>query len=266
MVIDFHTHVFPDKIAANTLRKLSDKSGGIRPVFDGTPAGLVRHMEYGNTDLSVVLNIATNARQQKSVNDFAIEINNEYRGALIAFGSIYPFSPDATEELDRIAGAGIKGIKFHPEYQDFFVDDERLFPLYERIADYKLITVFHAGADIGHPKPIRCTPRRLERILPYFRGSPVVAAHFGGYISWDEVEECLVGRDVYLDTSFCYARIPIFQANAIVRAHTPERILYGSDLPWSDDSGEKRLVGYLDVSAEERELIFSGNAMRILTL
>jgi len=263
MVIDFHTHIFPDKLAPRALEKLAAKSGGIRPLFDGTPVGLVRHMRQHKTDLSVALNIATNAGQQKAVNDFAIEVNN---GPIIAFGSVYPFAPDAAAELERLARAGVKGVKFHPEYQNFYVDDERVLPLYDKIAELGLITVFHPGADIGHPKPIHCAPKRLARILRRFRGAPVVAAHFGGYIYWDEVEICLAGQDVYFDTSFCHTRIPVYQAEALVRRHGASRVLYGSDLPWSDDDGEKLLVEHLNISDEERALVFGGNAARLLGL
>ena len=279
MVIDFHTHVFPERVAPNALKSLSLKSGGVRPIFDGTPAGLIRRIGETGTDIAVVLNIATNANQQKAVNDFAIEINGGKFGTapsidgvcnpLVAFGSIYPIGQDLRDvrnELERLALAGIKGIKFHPEYQSFFVDDERMFPIYEMIAAYGIITVFHSGADIGHPKPIHCAPQGLARALPSFRGAPVVAAHLGAYVYWDDVEKYLVGRDVYFDTSYCYSRVPFVQADNIVKAHGVDRILYGSDLPWSDDFGEKELVNHFNISGAERDKIFSGNARRLLQL
>jgi len=265
MTVDFHTHVFPEKLAARALQQLSDKSGGLRPLFDGTPEGLANHMKSRGVDLAVVLSIATNANQQRSVNDFAIAINNgQY--PLIAFGSVFPSAPDAADEIDRLARAGIKGVKFHPEYQGFFVDDEWMFPIYERIASLGMITVFHAGADIGFPKPIHSSPKRIARALPHFGGAPVVAAHFGGYISWDEVEEHLVGRDVYFDTSFCFGRIPFPQAERIASMHGAGRLLFGSDLPWSDEIDELGLIERLHLSDGELRQILSGNALRLLNL
>ena len=141
------SHCFPDKIAARAIEKLADASGGIENYADGTVEGLKNRIAQDGVDAAVVLNIATNARQQKSVNDFAAQINDEK--TIFAFGSVYPDSPDALDELDRIKELGLKGVKLHPDYQGFFVDDPKWKPLYKKISSLGLITVFHAGMDYG---------------------------------------------------------------------------------------------------------------------
>ena len=108
MLIDFHTHVFPDAIAPRAIAKLADASGGLLPYTDGTATGLVKRMKESGVDLSVVLSIATNAHQQKSVNDFAKALDE--REGIVAFGSVYPDAPDACEELARIASMGLRGV------------------------------------------------------------------------------------------------------------------------------------------------------------
>ena len=97
--------------------------------------------------------------------------------------------------------AGIKGVKFHPDYQMFFVDEERMFPLYRQMADAGLIAFFHAGVDIGLPPPVHCPPDRLATVLDRVPDLTVVAAHFGGFKMWDDVEKYLIGRNLWLDTS-----------------------------------------------------------------
>ena len=104
MLVDFHTHCFPDKIALKAVEKLSFASGGLKPNTDGTVAGLQELMAKTGVDKAVVLNIATNATQQRNVNDFAASING---GNLISFGSIFPDSADCLEELQRIKELGI---------------------------------------------------------------------------------------------------------------------------------------------------------------
>ena len=170
MLIDFHTHCFPDKIAKAAIEKLSFVSGGLIPYTDGTVLGLKGSMENSKTDISVVLNIATNATQQKKVNDFAATINKEE--GIIAFGSVFPDAPDALFELERIKALGLKGVKLHPDYQRFFVDDEKMKPIYKKISSLGLITVFHAGFDYGFPPPYGCTPERMIKALSWF-SSPV---------------------------------------------------------------------------------------------
>jgi len=211
-----------------------------------------------------VLNIATNPHQEKKVNDFAISLLEKKN--IIPFGSVHPDSPNALSELERLAKAGIRGIKLHPDYQHFFVDDEKMFPIYKKIAELGFITVFHAGVDIGYPKPVHCTPERLLRVLDLIDDAPVVAAHFGGWLLWDSVLEDLCGTKVYLDTAFSSGKMPPDYAKELIKAHGADKVLLGSDMPWSDTLDEVRFVQSLDLSAEDEEKILSNNAKRLLNI
>ena len=77
MIIDFHTHVFPDKIAKRTIDLLSSK-GGIPAFSDGTVDGLLSRLEDAGVDVGVTLPVITNPAQFDSVNSFAREINEEF--------------------------------------------------------------------------------------------------------------------------------------------------------------------------------------------
>lgn len=262
MIIDFHTHVFPAKIAEKAIANLSFKSGGLVPTYDGTTEGLINRMDEEGVDKSVVLSIATNAHQMRSVNDFAASVNGD---RLVAFGSVYPDAPDCFDELERIKELGLKGIKFHPEYQNFYVDDEKMFPIYKKAGELGLITVFHAGADLGYASPYHCPPDRAERIIDRF-GAPVVFAHWGGWMCGEEVLKRLAGTSAYLDLSFGYSSIPRDVAAAIVEKHGEDRLLLGSDGPWHSITMEKRLLDTLGLSDEEREKIYGKNAAKLLAL
>ena len=264
MIIDFHVHAFPDALAAKALPLLSKCSGGVKPNYDATISGLESYLAKNNVDYAVVLNIATNPHQEKNVNDFAISLLEKKN--IIPFGSVHPDSPNALSELERLAKAGIRGIKLHPDYQHFFVDDEKMFPIYKKIAELGFITVFHAGVDIGYPKPVHCTPERLLRVLDLFDDAPVVAAHFGGWLLWDSVLEDLCGTKVYLDTAFSSGKMPPDYAKELIKAHGADKVLLGSDMPWSDTLDEVRFVQSLDLSAEDEEKILSNNAKRLLNI
>lgn len=257
-------HAFPDALAAKALSLLSKCSGGVKPNYDATISGLESYLAKNNVDYAVVLNIATNPHQEKKVNDFAISLLEKKN--IIPFGSVHPDSPNALSELERLAKAGIRGIKLHPDYQHFFVDDEKMFPIYKKIAELGFITVFHAGVDIGYPKPVHCTPERLLRVLDLFDDAPVVAAHFGGWLLWDSVLEDLCGTKVYLDTAFSSGKMPPDYAKELIKAHGADKVLLGSDMPWSDTLDEVRFVQSLDLSAEDEEKILSNNAKRLLNI
>lgn len=264
MIIDFHVHAFPDALAAKALPLLSKCSGGVKPNYDATISGLESYLAKNNVDYAVVLNIATNPHQEKKVNDFAISLLEKKN--IIPFGSVHPDSPNALSELERLAKAGIRGIKLHPDYQHFFVDDEKMFPIYKKIAELGFITVFHAGVDIGYPKPVHCTPERLLCALDLFDDAPFVAAHFGGWLLWDSVLEDLCGTKVYLDTAFSSGKMPPDYAKELIKAHGADKVLLGSDMPWSDTLDEVRFVQSLDLSAEDEEKILSNNAKRLLNI
>lgn len=261
MLIDFHTHAFPDKLAPRAVGSLSYACGGVIPQTDGSLSSLKKEMANDGVDISVVQNIATNPRQQTNVNNFAMEIDKD--PSIIAFGSVHPDAPNALEELERIRDAGLKGIKLHPEYQGFYPDDEKMKPIYKKISSLGLVTLFHAGQDHGFSPPYRCTPEHLLNALKWF-DSPVIAAHWGSLACGTEVIEKLCGLDIWMDTSFGYGFIPKSVAQAIADKHTPDRILFGSDMPWHRPSWEMQLINSLDLSPEDREKIYFRNAQKLL--
>ncbi len=263
MLIDFHTHAFPEKIAAGAIDKLANASGGLMPQTDGTLNGLKAEMAKDGVDISVVLSIATNPRQMRKVNDFAMQINED--PAIVAFGSVHPDAPDALEELERIAAAGLKGVKFHPEYQGFYADDEKMKPIYRQISKLGLITLFHTGNDVGFAPPYHGMPEQMKGARKWL-DTPMVAAHWGGCGCGPEVLDTLCGLDIWFDLSMGYCIISKPVAQEIVERHTPDRLLFGSDMPWHRPAWELRLLGSLDLSAEDREKICSGNARKLLSL
>lgn len=263
MIIDFHTHCFPEKIAERAISAIA-ASGAEVPYHSGSENSLLEKIKSMGADKAVVLNIATNPRQQRNVNDYAIYLNA--LDGLVGFGSVHPDSSDALYELDRLKDAGVKGIKLHPDYQNFFIDDNRLFPIYKKSAELGLITVFHAGVDIGLPDPVHCTPEMMARILPLFDGAPVVAAHFGGYMMRSETLKHLAGKDIYLDTSYSHSRFPPPWAKEIINKHGTKKILLGSDMPWSRTDYEINFIKSLGLPEEEEIMILGQNAQELLGL
>lgn len=263
MLIDFHTHCFPDKLAPHAVGLLKDAAGGIKAYNEATVSSLKETMKNEKVNICVVLNIATNEKQQKNVNDFAAEINKEKE--FEAFGSVWPDEKCALDELERIKSMGMKGIKFHPEYQNFFVDDEKMKPIYKKISQLGLITVFHAGEDFGYAAPYHCTPKRLCNALKWF-DSPVVAAHWGGLNMSEEVIKYLCGRDLYFDISFGYSHIPRPAAEKILEKHGTDKILFGTDSPWQKAEHEMRLLSALELSDDDYNNIKYKNAVKLLNL
>ncbi|ABN53786.1 MAG TPA: amidohydrolase [Hungateiclostridium thermocellum] len=262
MIIDFHVHCFPDKLAPRAVSQLA-ANAGIPPRVDGTINGLKESMKRAGISKSVVLSIATKPTQTENINNWSAEIQDE---EIIAFGSIHPDYENWKAELFRIKNMGLKGIKFHPDYQKFFVDDKKMFPIYETAFGLGLIVVFHAGVDIGLPAPYHATPERLEKIVRTFPRCKVVAAHMGGFSLWDDVERFLVGTDIYLDTSYSLDFMDGEQAKRIIRNHDVKKILFATDSPWADQKEAISKLKSLNLDKETEDAILGLNAKALLGL
>lgn len=261
-MIDSHTHIFPDALAARAVEQLKGRSGETA-YLDGTARGLEESMRRNGIAYSVTQPVSTKPSQAVSINRFCIELKSD---GLIQFGTLHPDYEDNAGEVRRLREAGIKGVKFHPDYQQFYVDDERMFPVYRLMADAGLIAFFHAGVDIGLEPPYHGLPDRLARVLHAFPDLVVVAAHFGGFKMWDEVEEHLIGRNLYLDTSFTLSFLPAERFVRMARKHGIEKVLFGTDSPWADQGTEVGLLEATGLTDEELDVVFYDNAARLLGL
>jgi len=260
MVVDFHVHCFPDQLAATAVPALAQRAG-IPARLNGTVDDIKKSMKKANISKSVVLSIATKPTQTEKINNWAAEIQDD---RIIAFGSIHPDYKEWEDELRRIKELGLKGIKLHPDYQEFFVDEERMFPIYELAFRLGLIILFHAGVDIGLPAPFHCTPDRLLKVVRAFPQGKIIAAHMGGYQYWNEVENLLVGENLYFDTSYSFGWLDEVQGKRIIKNHDYRKILFATDSPWGDQAEEVTKIKGLSLGNKVEDAILSGNAEKLL--
>lgn len=259
---DFHTHAFTDSLAERAMSGLSGTSG-ITPATNGTVSALRELMSKRGIDCAMLLPIATKPSQQQTINDWAADIMGN---GLYCCGTIHPNSPDALSELEHIRKLGLFGVKFHSEYQGFAPDEEKMFPIYQRMSELGLIAVFHAGWDPYAKGEILATPQTFAVIAEKFPNLRIVAAHLGGILLWDDVEKYLAGkfRNLWFDTGVIARYISSSQLLRIIKKHGTDRILFASDCPWDDPANETALISALPLNNAEREQIFFCNAAALL--
>jgi len=265
MVIDFHTHIFPDAIAEKTIQFLQ-KQSGITPATDGTLNGLLQSMERTGVDMSVILPVVTKPAQFESVNGFAKQVNERYAGKLLSFGGIHPDSENYKRELRTIKDMGLPGIKLHPDYQGVMIDDVRYMRIIEYAAELDLIVSTHAGLDNGFPDLIHCPPDRMRKVLDTIRPKKFVVAHYGGWKQWELVDEYLADADVYFDTAVTFGYIEQEMFLKIWKKHNKEKVLFATDSPWSEAGMAIEKVQSLPIGAEEKAALLAENAKRLLEL
>lgn len=264
MKIDFHTHAFEDDLADKAMAVLQTKSQ-LRAPLDGKVSSLLASLEQSHFDGAVVCPIATKPKQWDGIRQWAHRIMNTYP-QLTVLGSVHPADEGIFEHIDQLAEEGFKGVKFHPYYQEFSIDESRMFPIYEHLADRHLFAVFHTGFDIGFPFDRIADPIRIRHVtdeLPHFT---FIATHLGGWQLWDEVCEHLLGRNLYIETSFSLSEIPAEKTRYMLLNHPAEYILFGTDSPWQELPAELNRWDALHLPSERLKLALGDNAARLLGL
>ncbi|MBR6967699.1 MAG: amidohydrolase family protein [Ruminococcus sp.] len=259
---DFHTHAFTDQLAPRALSGLAETSG-IAPATDGTLDGLRRKMAENGIDRAMILPVATKPSQQTAINNWAAEIMG---GGIYCCGTVHPDAGDALAEVERIRSLGLYGVKFHSEYQLFRPDEERMFPIYEKIAELGLIAVFHGGWDPYSGDEVRAVPESFAAVAGRFPQLRIVAAHLGGMKMWEDVERYTAGRfdNLWFDVGVISRYISDGQLLRIIRMQGADRVLFGSDCPWDEPANEIAMIERLELTEEEREMIFYRNAEKLL--
>lgn len=268
MIIDFHTHVFPDAIAEKTISFLESKSNS-KAHTRGTLKQLIASMKEAGIDYSVAISVVTKPSQFNTVNRYLADING--KDGIIAFGGIHPDCEDICEKLDTIKELGLKGIKLHPDYQDTYMDDPKYVTITDEAIKRGLIVIYHSGWDIGYPDKHHSSIDHVKGLLDAINvderpEAKIVLAHTGGWKNWDDVEEYLVGRNVYFDLSFSIPYLSAEQMTCIIKDHGSDRILFGSDSPWSGQKQSVAEISALDLDKEELDAIFYKNAKQLLNI
>ena len=267
MIIDFHTHVFPDKIAKPTIDSLKERSNG-NPCTDGTVVGLLKAIDRAGIDMAVALPVLTKPTQFDSVTKFVcgINANPEYK-KIISFGGIHPECDDIDGKLKLLKDNGIKGVKIHPDYQNSFINIDGYVNILKCAKKYDLIVVTHAGIDDGYPgETVKCPPEMVLEVIQEVKYNKFVLAHYGGHKQWDTVLNVLAGQNVYFDTAFTLHEISEKTFKDILYKHGDDRILFATDCPWREIKSDVEILKSYVLDKETEEKIFYKNAIKLLNL
>jgi uncharacterized protein len=264
--IDLHVHAFPDDLAPRAIESLHVSSRW-EPVGDGTVDGLLRCMDAAGVDLAVLCPIATRPKQVKGIVQWAKKLMKKHDDRLLLLGSVHPDDRDAAQWVHRFMEEGLLGVKLHPFYQHFVVDEDRAWPIYEAAAALELCVTLHCGHDIAYPHdpiPDRASPMRVAAIPDRLPNLDLICTHLGGWRDWTVVREHLLGKDVILETSSCLGELSDEEFLGLVRGHGSERVCFGSDWPWHDPVEEIERLASMDLTDEERKGILWKNGSSLL--
>ena len=262
-IIDFHTHIFPDKIARQALATLAEDSGEYQPKTDGTLKGLLASMDHAGIGMSVVANIATRPAQMLPIFDFCRNIAGKRIAPLI---SVHP--GNSMDEVNALflqaADAGVRGVKLHPMYQGFAIDDRKMYPLYQLIEHYGFFVVFHTGYDMAFPGNTQADVERVKTIADQFKDLTIVTTHVGGWRQWDRAGVLGKCTNVYTETSITMTEINDDQFIEALSQFDEDRVLFGSDSPWSDQKEMLERTLCLRIPDRRKEKLLYLNARALV--
>ena len=258
-VIDSHCHIYPKKIASRAVAG-TDNFYGTVSFGNGITDQLRELKDISGTDLYIVQSVATTAKQVGSINEFIANEVDKGNGLFVGLGTLYPDSDNIKEDVRHLVSLGLKGVKLHPDIQNFKIDDYRCLKIYELCEQEGLPILMHTGDN----RYDNSNPNRLVPVLNIFTGLTIIGAHLGGYSIWDEASEKLAGLDnLYVDCSSSFPFIDKQTAVDIIRKYGADKVLYGTDYPmWSPMEEIKNFMS-LGLTDDEKQKILSENAKKL---
>ncbi len=256
-IIDFHAHIFPETLAHKAVTHIG-RHYGITMNGNGLLEELAASAEASGVSRVVILSSATKPSQTNTVNHWLAERQDS---RFIAFGTLHPDSDTVEADLDMLLSLGLHGVKLHPEFQVFDIDDPKMDRIYRAVGG-KVPILMH----VGDPKLDHSAPIRLMRVLERFPDLRIVAAHLGGYERWDEARKTLIGLPIHLDTSSALWAMEPEDALELIHAHGVDRIVFGTDYPVNNHAQEMALFDRLALTDEERQAVLHDNAAALLEL
>ena len=261
-IIDAHCHIYPDKIAEKAAAATCDFYEGLGSTLDGTVSTLSKEAKIAGIKHCVVQSVATTPKQVSSINHFIAKSVAESNGEFTGLGTLHPDSEDIEADVEEIISLGLRGVKLHPDIQQFKIDDYRMLKIYE-LCEGKLPLLIHTR---DHRYDLS-NPNRMMPILEIYKNLTVIGAHFGGWSVWEEATEKLCKyKNFYVDcSSSLYAMTPQ-KAKELIMAYGTNRVLFGTDYPMWEPKAEIERFMQIDLTDKEREDILYNNAAKMFDI
>lgn len=261
-IVDCHCHIYPEKIAAKAVEGIG-KFYDIPMVCDGTVADMQKREKEAGVTHCIVFSVATTVKQVQSINNFIATEVEKSKGFMTGLGTLHPDSTDVEGDIEHLMSLGLKGVKFHPDFQGFAIDEQRCFKIYEICEEKGLPVLFHTG----DTRYNYSNPDHVKPILEVFPKLTVIGAHLGGWSMWDKAVDDLSGyNNFFVDCSSSLYAISPEKATEVIKAYGTDRVLFATDYPMWEPKKELERFNRLSLTKEEKEQILYKNAKQLFNL
>ena len=257
---DAHAHIYPGKIAEKATASVGDFYH--IPMHNvGLPHVLAQRGGEAGIDRFLVCSVATKVEQVRSINQFIQDKCQKYP-QFIGLGAWHQDITDISGEMDDIQARGLRGIKLHPDFQEFMIDDPKMLDVYKEAHRRGLPVLFHTGDS----RTEFSSPHRLMNVIDKLPDFTCIAAHLGGYSEWEEARRELSGTNVYIDTSSSLFKISPEEAKENIAHFGVDHTMFGTDFPMWDPKEELERFFALGFSQEENQAMLYDNFARLFQL
>ena len=253
-----HAHVFPENVASKVVSQL-EQYYNMTWQGSGVVPDLIQSIEAAGVSKTLIFSPATKPTQVSVINDYISSLcRNDER--FIGFGTVHQDFQDIEQEIARFSSLGLRGLKLHPDFQQFYIDDPRMDRIYRAVGSTMPILIHVGDENFDHS-----APERLARVMDRMPEIVFIAAHFGGYCRWDDAKKYLFGREnLYIDSSSCFHKISYAECRELVRLHGADKVLFASDYPAMLPANAIEGILKMELTPQENELIFYKNAEKLL--
>ena len=258
-IIDAHCHVYPDKIASRAVEAIG-QFYDLPMYYDGKYSTLIEKGGKNGVEHFIVFSVATTPQQVHSINNYIADTVRQSDGLMTGLGALHPDSENIEEEIAEIVELGLKGVKMHPDFQKFQIDDKKCYKIYELCQKNNLPVLLHTGDS----RYDYSNPQRMKRVLEDFPELIVIGAHFGGWSCWKEAAETLSQhKNFYVDTSSSFDWLTAQEGRELVRAYGADHVLFGTDFPMWNHETELKHFMEMNLTDEENRLVLYKNAVEL---
>ncbi len=260
-IIDSHCHIYPDKIAERAVEGIG-KFYDLPMCYDGRYSTLTEEGAKNGVKHYVIFSVATTPHQVHSINTFIADTVRNSNGLMTGLGTLHPDSEDIEGDIAEIISLGLKGVKMHPDFQKFQIDDKKCYKIYE-MCQGKMPVLLHTGDS----RYDYSNPDRMKKVLEAFPDLTVIGAHFGGWSCWKEAAETLNPyKNFYVDCSSSFNWLTAVESREIVRLYGADRVLFATDFPMWNYENECERFALMNLTDEESRLILYRNALDLFSI
>ncbi len=262
-IIDSHAHIYPEKIAEKATCAIGKFYDLEMQENLGVSDRLLKNGKSCGISKFLVHSCATKSTQVRAINEF-IKSECEKHSEFIGFMTLHQ---DMTEEemLKEVKWCkdnGFYGIKLHPDFQKFYIDDENVEKIYRSAESVGFPILLHTGDNrYEYSKPFR-----MAKMAKKYKNVNFIGAHFGGYRCWDQTDVYKGIENVYFDTSSSLSFISLNKAAELINTFGAEKFFFGTDFPmWKADAELERFLK-IPISEDSKEKILAPNLKKLLKL